>query len=203
MSPAVVAPRTRVVFSAHRQEPMFPLLQKLRSFPKALLQKGAPQKVAASEKELRFTRARQANLFWLVGLACLVFAGGVAAASTTMFSPPSGHRVVENGWWALPPLAIGLALLWAAIHLTRHAYIILTPIGIEIFPLLFPSKNLNVVYWPQVEAIGFDDGHTQMVIGLAGDSKIFLALAPIRRDRIELLVMATEGRMAEKADPAG
>ena len=182
---------------------MTDFLQKLRSLPKAILQKGAPQKIGAPEKELRFTRARQAAPFWFAGLICLVLAGGIAAASTTFFSPPSEHRLVENGWWSLLPLALGLVCLWAAIHLTRHAYIILTPIGIELFPLFFPSKNLNVVYWPQVEAIDIDDARRQMVIDVEGGSKIFLTLAPIRRDRIELLVRATEGRMAEKAVPAG
>lgn len=181
---------------------MFPLLQKLRSFPKAILQMGAPQKIGTPEKELRFTRSRQATPFWFAGLFFLVVAGGLAAASTTLFSPPSGHRIVEDGWWALVPLALAVACLWAAIHLTRHAYIIFTPIGIELFPLLFPSKNLNVVYWPEVEGIHFDELLAQMVIDVAGGSKIFLTLAPIRKDRVEMLVIAAGGRMAEKAAQA-
>jgi len=178
---------------------MFPLLQKLCNFPKGILQKGNPQKVGAPEKELRFTRARQGNPFWMVGIFFFVVACGIAAASTKFFSPPSGHRIVENGWWALVPLALAIACFWAAIHLTRHAYIILTPIGVEIFPLLFPSKNLNVVYWPEIEGISFDDARRQMVIDIAGGSKIFLTLAPIRKDRLDLLVLAAEGRMEEKA----
>ena len=187
-----------VAFSGARSD-MFPLLQKLRLFPKAILQKGAPQQIGSPEKELRFTRSRQATPFWMAGLFFLVVAGGLAAASTTFFSPPSGHRIVENGWWALLPLTIGIACLWAAVHLTRHAYIILTPIGIELFPLIFPSKNLNVVYWPEVEGISFDEGRTQMVIDVAGGSKIFLTLAPIRKDRLELLSVAAERRMEQKA----
>ena len=179
---------------------MFPLLQKFRSIPRAIIPAVSPGKVDAPEKELRFTRARQAAPFWIAGLLLFVVAGGIAAASTTLFSPPSGHRIVENGWWALVPLALSLACLWVAIHLTRHAYILLTPIGIELFPLFFPSKNLNVVYWPEVDGIDFDAERRQMVIDVAGGSKIFLTLDPIRRDRIELLVRAAEGRMAADSD---
>lgn len=173
---------------------MFPLLQKLRSLPRAIAEKGAPQKIGAPEKELRFTRSRQAIPLWLAGLFLIVVAGGIALASTPWMS-----RAIGQPWWALLPLVLGIACLWAALHLTRHAYIIFTPIGIELFPLFFPSKNLNVVYWPEVEAIDFDAGRTQMVIDLAGGSKIFLTLAPIPKDRIEMLVRASEGRMAEKA----
>jgi hypothetical protein len=177
---------------------MSPLLQKILTFPKTVLRKCRRQKIGSPEKEVRFTRSRQATPFWFAGLFFLVLAGGIAAASTTLFSPPSGHRIVEDGWWALLPLALGTACLWAAIHLTRHAYIILTPIGIELFPLFFPSKNLNVVYWPEIEGVSFDDARRQMVIDIAGGSKIFLTLDPVRRDRIELLVKAAQGRMAEK-----
>ena len=178
---------------------MFPLLQKLRTLPKAMIPAKAPGKVGAPEKELRFTRARQATPFWIAGLFFFVVAGGIAAASTTLFSPPSGHRIVEDGWWALVPLALAAVCLWVAIHLTRHAYIIFTPIGIELFPLFFPSKNLDVVYWPEIDAIEFDDARQkQMVIDVAGGSKIFLTLDPISRDRLKLLVTAAEGRMADK-----
>ncbi|MFT4549863.1 MAG: hypothetical protein ACI8XO_004148 [Verrucomicrobiales bacterium] len=178
---------------------MFPLLQKLSAFPKAVLQTFCAPKIGAPEKELRFTRSRQAIPFWITCLFFLVAACGIAAASTRWFSPPSGHRIVENGWWALLPLVLAIVCLWAAVHLTRHAYIILTPIGIELFPLFFPSKNLNVVYWPEIEAIHFDDSRSQMIIDIAGGSKTFLTLAPIRKDRLALLVLGAEGRIAEKA----
>jgi len=178
---------------------MFPLLQKICSLPRTLIPAKAPGKVGAPEKELRFTRARQATPFWIASLFFFVVAGGIAAASTTLFSPPSGHRIVENGWWAFIPLVLSVVCLWAAIHLTRHAYIILTPIGIELFPLFFPSKNLNVVYWAEVDAVKIDAARKQMVIDVAGGSKIFLTLDPILRDRLPLLVTAAEGRMAEKS----
>ena len=59
--------------------------------------------------------------------------------------------------------------------------------------------NLNVIYWPEIEAIDIDEARKQMVIDIAGGSKTFLTLDPIRRDRLDLLVKATEGRMAEKS----
>ncbi len=80
---------------------MFPLLQKLGSFPKTIFQMLSSPKIGSPEKELRFTRSRQATPFWVAGLFLLVAGLGIAAASTEFFSPPSGHQIVTNGWWAI------------------------------------------------------------------------------------------------------
>ena len=93
---------------------MSSLLEKLRSLPKAIAQKGAPQKIGAPEKELRFTRSRQANPLWIAGLFFLVLGAGIVLASTPFMS-----SMVANPRWALLPLAAALACWWAALHLPQ------------------------------------------------------------------------------------
>jgi hypothetical protein len=150
--------------------------------------------VQSPEKELRFTRSGQAAHFWL--LAAVLAAGAVTLAVTSVYrdiNPDLPHPA-----WALLPLALALASGRLAIHLTRHAYLILTPLGIEIFPFFRPSAGMQLIVWQEIAAAEADPGLTRLTLhrDAAKSSGIHLSLKPIRSDRRELLVKAVTSRAA-------
>ncbi|MDB4754814.1 hypothetical protein OAF84_06000, partial [Akkermansiaceae bacterium] len=105
-------------------------------------------------------------------------------------------------WWMpLPFLVLAWLLARVALHCTRHAYIILTPMGIEIFPLLKPEKNLNLIYWTELDHADFSEDLTLAKLHRDAEesSGAVLSLKPILAKQRPLLKKALEGRLAEKA----
>lgn len=150
--------------------------------------------VAEPHKELRFTRAAQGVGFW-------IFSGMAGMAAITLLVA-SFYRDVNpqlpHPLWATVPLLVAAGAVRVALHCTRRAYVILSPIGVEIFPFLRPSQNMQVIPWPQIHdvetsgttlTLHFDAGHT---------SGIHLSLSPIPKPRRPLLVRALQGRCASK-----
>lgn len=150
--------------------------------------------IQAPEKELRFTRSGQASMFW-VGAAVLA-AVGITILATAIYrdiNPQLPHPA-----WALVPLILSLVLVRVAVGLTRHAYLILTPLGIEIFPFFRPSAGMRLVLWQEVRQAEVDEMMTRLTLhhDLAKTSGIHLSLTPIRADRRTLLAKAVIGRVS-------
>ena len=89
--------------------------------------------------EIRFTRNGQSVPFFLValGLLCL----GVALLLLSVRWSENTLPVVEKAWYGLLPLSLGIALGWWAVRLVKHAFLIFTPLGIELFPFWFPAQH--------------------------------------------------------------
>ncbi len=158
-----------------------------------------PRKPVHPEKELRFTRAHQAVLFWgLATLFACLSAALFLAASDHLNALETRERLVNSPFWGFLPIFPALFFAWVAIHLTRHAFLILTPLGIEIFPFWKPKQNLQVLYWAEIRHAELDEGADVLVIHLAGegDSRVIISLDPIKLERRLLLKRAIEGRMA-------
>jgi len=152
-----------------------------------------PKTVAEPHKELRFTRANQALAFWIIGailIAVSVFLGLTWAMGHPSFS-----------WWmALPSLALAALSIHLAIHCTRHAYIILTPLGVEIFPLRNAAENLHLIYWTELHGADFNADLTLLKLHHDAEksSGVVLSLKPILEKQRPLLQSAIEGRLKEK-----
>ncbi len=149
--------------------------------------------VKAPEKELRFTRSGQAVVFWL--LAAFFAAIAVTLCASALYrdvNPALPHLA-----WALAPLWLAVVLARLAVGLTRHAYLILTPLGIEIFPFFRPARGMRLLTWQEVVDAEADPAYTMLTLhhNLEKTSGIRLSLKPIRSDRRELLVKAVAGRM--------
>jgi hypothetical protein len=146
------------------------------------------------EKELRFTRARQAVLFWVLGVVLVLMAAGVAILSWWQLkSPPP--------WWlALFPLAGGLGAFWLAVRLTRHAYLLLSPVGVEIFPFWKPTEHFQLIPWGEIAAADFSPDDRWLTLTLAGyeDVKVILTLEPIPLPARMLLIKAVTGVMEKR-----
>lgn len=155
--------------------------------------------IQSPEKELRFTRSGQAAGFWLA--AATLAAAALTLAATSYYRDINPY--LPHPAWALAPLAASIAATRLAWRLTCHAYLILTPIGIEIFPFLRPSAGMNLVVWQEIESMEADSAGKRLTLhhNAGKTSGIHLSLRPIRSDRRALLLKAVEGRL--KAEGRG
>ncbi|MEI8037250.1 MAG: hypothetical protein WCJ14_02565 [Verrucomicrobiota bacterium] len=147
-------------------------------------------------KELRFTRSGQAAGFWV--LAAVAAAAAATLAATSIYR--ADNPQLPHPAWALVPLALaGLAARLAA-GMTRHAYLILTPLGIEILPLFRPAAGMRLVVWQEVAAAETNAALTVLTLhhDAAKTSGIHLSLRPIRADLRALAARAVIGRVAEQ-----
>ena len=153
--------------------------------------------VQSPEKELRFTRSGQAAGFWL--LAAVLAASSVTLMATSIYrdiNPLLPHPV-----WALLPFILALVLAKIAVNLTRHAYLILTPLGIEIFPFFRPAQRMQLVTWQEVDSAEVDSRIRILTLhhNSQKSSGIHLSLKPIRADRRSLLAKAVIGRLSPRS----
>jgi lysylphosphatidylglycerol synthetase-like protein (DUF2156 family) len=151
-------------------------------------------KIQSPEKELRFTRSGQAVHFW-IGAAVLA-AVGITILATAIYrdiNPRLPHPV-----WALLPLTLAAIAIHFAVGLTRHAYLILTPLGIEIFPFFRPSAGMRLVLWQELNHAEVNEKNTRLTLHHDSEktSGIHLSLIPIRADRRTLLAKAAIGRLS-------
>lgn len=160
---------------------------------------GAPS-IQSPEKELRFTRSRQATAFWL--LAAVSTAAAVTLLATAWYRDI--NPAIPHPAWALVPLALAAGCVRLALRLTRHAYLILTPLGIEIFPFFRPADGMRLVTWQEVDSAEVDEAVGLLTLhhDAAKSSGIHLSLKPIPADARALLAKAVLGRLSRAADPA-
>jgi hypothetical protein len=151
--------------------------------------------VQAPEKELRFTRSGQAVAFWVASAVLTAVAVTLAATSIYRHVNPQ----LPHPAWALAPLALAAVAARLAVNLTRHAYLILTPLGIEIFPFFRPSAGMRLVVWQEVDTAEVNADATLLTLhhDAAKTSGIHLSLKPIRADRRTLIAKAVIGRVAK------
>lgn len=144
--------------------------------------------VAEPQKELRFTRSGQAAVFVILGsvlaMAALVF---------FLLEPTSL-------WWGLIPLVLAIVCGRVTWHCTRHAYLILSPIGVEIFPFFRPEKGMQLIPWGQIAAIEINEPLTKATLHFTAEKTagIHLTLRPITAKRRPLLAKALTGVMAQR-----
>ncbi len=111
---------------------------------------------------------------------------------------------LPSPWWGLLPLALAGLAVRVAIRCTRHAYLILTPIGIEVFPFFRSARGMQVIAWAQIDDVEIDDPPSVLTLHFNSEksSGVHLSLAPVLGDRRALLARAIHGRMERIANPA-
>ena len=156
--------------------------------------------IQSPEKELRFTRSGQAAPFWLA--AAVLATTGLTLLATAIYRDVNPR--IPHPAWALLPFALAIAAGRGAARLTRHAYLILTPLGIEIFPFFRPIAGMRLVMWQEIAAAETDGKLTRLTLhhDAAKSFGIHLSLTPIRADRRSLLAKAVLGRLSPPSDPA-
>lgn len=153
--------------------------------------------VQAPEKELRFTRSGQAVVFWL--LAAFFAAVALTLCASSLYRDV--NPALPHPAWGLLPLWLAVVLGRLAVGLTRHAYLILTPIGIEIFPFFRPAQGMSLLTWHEVADAEANPSCTLLTLhhNLEKTSGVRLSLKPIRADRRALLVKAVTSRVKRKS----
>ncbi len=158
-----------------------------------------PKSIAEPEKELRFTRAAQAPLFFAVSVIFFVATMAVFILSTQDWG--MGGPLLDGWiWLCIPGLLICYALLRLGLRCTRHAYIILSPLGVEIFPFFKAKKNLQIIYWSQVADAEFSPDAQNLVLHFTEEKKsgVVASLRPIPERRRHLLEEALLGVMENR-----
>lgn len=152
--------------------------------------------MAAPFRELRFTRSRQSVHFAAAGICFAAMAVGILYVWW--------QRIEDRpAWWlALLPLGPALWCFWMTGRLARHAYVLLSPLGIEIFPLFRAEERLQLIPWSEVAHAGVDDARQWLTITLAGyeDAKVLVSLAPMDSRVRSLLAAAVDGVMTRRAE---
>ncbi|MBK1883335.1 hypothetical protein JIN85_12985 [Luteolibacter pohnpeiensis] len=151
-------------------------------------------KIQNPEKELRFTRAAQASIFWVAAAVFLAMGITLLACAYYRFINPS----LPHPAWAALPILLAILAIRVAIRLTKHAYLIFTPLGIEIFPFFRPASTMRLVTWQEIEDAEVDTDRRLLTLhhNREKTSGIHLSLQPIPRDRRELLAKAIMGRVS-------
>ncbi len=149
--------------------------------------------VKSPDKELRFTRSGQAVLFWLAASVFTAVAFTIAATAIYRDVNPE----LPHALWALVPMAMAAGAARLAVKLTRHAYLILTPLGIEIFPFFRPAEGMHMVMWQEIHSAEVNERQTLLTLHHNADktSGIHLSLRPVRSDLRGLLGKAVMARI--------
>ncbi|MGJ8633390.1 MAG: hypothetical protein ACSHX7_05670 [Luteolibacter sp.] len=150
--------------------------------------------VSEPQKELRFTRSGQAVLFFLLG--SVLIGVGVTILATGIYrdiNPELPHPA-----WALLCFWLAGCALWLAWHLAKHAYLILTPLGLEIFPFFKPAQGMKLVTWQEILAAEVDEREKWLTLHFNEEKTagMHLSLSPVRRKLRPLLAKAVLGRVA-------
>ncbi len=150
--------------------------------------------VHSPEKELRFTRSGQAAIFWVLAAVCS--SAAVTLVATALYREVNPH--LPHPAWGLLPLALACMAGWIALHLTRHAYLILTPLGIEIFPFFRPARGMQLVTWQEISSAEVAEEGCQLSLHYNPEKTagIHLSLRPLPAERRRLLAKAVLGRLA-------
>jgi hypothetical protein len=175
--------------------------------PRASIPPPKPQKVKEKDpgkgkekpfQELRFTRSRQAVTFSTAGavfLAIFIWLGVLLWWRVSVWTQ----------WlWLLLPALAAAGCFRLAVHLTRHAFLLLSPIGIEIFPFFRPAQQMQLFSWGEIAHAEVTEGDRLLILTLAGysDSKVIIGLDPIPKRTLPLLRRAVEGVMERRGQAA-
>ena len=133
-------------------------------------------------QEIRFTRNAQAIHFFI--LALIFVCVGISLYCLSLDLWKTQEPVVDAPWYGLLTLPFIGLFVWIGTRLARHAYMIFSPIGIEIFPLFFPSKHMQVLYWQEIEDVALTPDAKMLEVTLLSaadhEQKVFIATAPMR-----------------------
>jgi len=157
----------------------------------------APHKnIAEQEKEIRFTRTAQATFFFIL---TVIFSMLFISSLFCMFiNWGPWHADFDEYWWmSLLPLIPAFICLRIAFQCIRHAYLILTPMGVEIFPFFKPQENLQVIFWSDIHHAEVEGDMLKLHSNEEETSGTILSLKPIGKKNYHLLEVAIQGRLKQ------
>ena len=105
-------------------------------------------------------------------------------------------------WWCVPGVNLTYLILRLGLRCTPHAYLILSPLGVEIFPFIKPEKNLQIIYWSEVADAELSKDTKRLIIHFNEEKKsgVVVSLNPIPVARRHLLEEAVLGVMEKREE---
>lgn len=143
------------------------------------------------QKELRFTRSGQAVGFCVAG--AVMFGIAVTLAATGYYR--AINPAVPHPAWAVPFGAGAFGFFALARHLTKHAYLILTPLGLEVFPFFRPAQGMQMVMWQEIAEAEVVETRLTLHFNEEKTAGMHLSLRPVGRKSRSLLAKAVLGRV--------
>ena len=147
-------------------------------------------------KEIRFTRSGQSVTFFLISIGLFAIGVGVYVLSVD-FGWESQPPRLDSPWWGLIALPFVVASGWLGLHLAKHAYMIFSPVGIEVFPFYKPSDNMQVLYWSEVLDVDLTDDGKMLEVTLLGEGehrpKVIITTAPLSPNSRKLMTKTIAG----------
>lgn len=160
-----------------------------------------PRKVADPEKELRFTRGRYARTLGLIG-ACSTIGLVLLAYAIIRVDLRDGELPPHLSYYFLLPLALSALLSsYLALRCVRHAYLLLTPLGIEILPLLPRPSKMRMAFWPEIDSCQFGISTLTLHLNGAELSSIKVSTLPLTSTQSGLLRQAIERTLDKRNQP--
>jgi len=151
-------------------------------------------KVKDPSQELRFSRTGQALGFALVGSLALSAGVTLALVTWTVYRSPFGMDQHPFPLWLhlLPWLVVGLCI-WLVLHCLRHPYLILSPIGVEVFPFWRPIQNFHLIEWGRIADLEVTSTALTLHYNAQHTGGVVLALTPLHKKSRILLMQTING----------
>jgi len=156
-------------------------------------------KVEDPSKELRFSRGRQAFLFALSAILC--FSVGVIlllVLATVYYEEGHLEEMPYARWWLYTPWLPMIGFGWLTWYCLRHPLLILSPIGVEIFPFWRPVKHFHLIEWGRIHEIESDGRALTLHYNAEHNAGVVISLAPLSKKSRILLMQAAKGVMDQR-----
>lgn len=156
-------------------------------------------KVLDPSKELRFTRTSQALIFVILGAICLAITVTLLLVVATIHHYEGDLTKLPFPIW-LPflPLLPMWGFFILGLHCAKHPYILLSPIGIEVFPFWKPVQNFQLIEWGKVALLEYNQAQLTMHYSKEKTGGVVLSLSPLSKKSRSLLIRALEGVMEQQ-----
>lgn len=161
----------------------------------------APRPVQEPQKELRFTRRRIAQFFGVLAMVSLLGVILVSYVVIRLYFRDDEIPSVPSPWLVLIFGVLATASLRMMILCVRHAYILLTPLGVEIIPLYNPGKRMRVVFWPELKSAEIVSGKLILNLDTEPPESIRLSLIPLSKEQQSMLIYAIQGTLKKRDAP--
>ncbi len=156
-------------------------------------------KVLDPSKELRFNRSAQAILFAVLVSFFLAIAVTCSLIVYTVKSSDLVNKELPFPLWVLIlAWVLVIPFVFLCYHCVKHPYLILSPIGVEIFPFWRPVKNFNLVEWARVADVDIAKRAMTLHYDKEHTGGVVLSLSPLSQQSRQLLSEAISGVMTKR-----
>lgn len=147
------------------------------------------------QKELRFARSRQALSFAVLGA---LFLSATVTLLLVTYTVDDLAELPFPGWLGYAFFLPVALCLWLSYYCIRHPYLIISPIGVEVFPLWKPIKNFQLIEWGNVVIVENDESNLTVHYNKEKTAGVVLTLSPLTKNSRILLMRAFEGVMEQR-----